>query len=190
MAIPALKYITPQEYLEMEAHADEKHEYFDGKVIAMSGTKEAHSRIVVNLIGEIGGFLKGKACDVFPSDLRIATPSSNSYMYPDVSIVCGDIEKKDGEFDTCVNPSVIIEVMSESTRDKDRGYKYFYYQQIQSVKEYILVDSAGYFVQSVYKQPDDSWKFGTTEDINMSLNIHTIGLSLPLNDIYYRMVFM
>ena len=189
MAATALKYISPKEYLEAEVLADEKHEYFDGNIINMAGAREAHNRIVANLMREIGVFLKGKSCDVFPSDLRIATPSSNSYMYPDSSIVCGDIEKKDGEFDTCTNPSVIIEVMSDSTRDKDRGFKFFYYQQIPSVKEYILIDSLSYFVQSIRRQQNDLWQFETIENINISLNIPSIGLSLPLSDIYYRVTF-
>jgi len=189
MAATALKFITPQEYLEAEVLADEKHEYFDGHIITMAGARDAHNRIVANLLGAIHSFLKSKTCDVFPSDLRIATPSSNAYMYPDVSIICGEVEKKDGEFDTCTNPSVIIEVMSDSTKDKDRGYKFFYYQQIPSVKEYILVDSISCFVQSIRRQQDDSWKFETIEDIKSSLIISTIGLLLLVSDIYYRVAF-
>jgi len=189
MAATALKYISPKEYLEAEVLADEKHEYFDGNIVAMAGAREAHNRIVANLMRDIGVFLKGKGCDLFPSDLRIATPSANSYMYPDASIVCGDIEKKDGEFDVCTNPSVIIEVMSDSTRDKDRGFKFFYYQQIPSVKEYILIDSLSYYVQSIRRQQNDLWQFETIENMDVSLNIPSIGLSLPLVDIYYRVSF-
>lgn len=186
MAAPVLKHISPKEYLDMEVVAEEKHEYFDGEVVAMAGARENHNRIVANLIGEIHNKLKGKTCDVFPSDLRIKTPSSNSYLYPDLSIVCGDVEKKEGEFDTCSNPSVIIEVMSESTRDRDMGYKFFYYQQIPSLKEYILVDSLNYYAAIIRRQQDDSWKFDTTTDIHSSLEIRTISLSIPLTDVYYK----
>ena len=189
MAVPALKYITPNSYLEAEVKAAEKHEYFDGNVVAMAGAREAHNDIVANFIGELHAFLKGKSCKVFPSDCRVSTPSSNSYMYPDVSIVCNETEKRENEFDTVTNPSVIIEVLSDSTRNKDRGYKFFYYQQIPSLKEYILVDSTSYFVQCVYRQPDDSWKFHTIEDINACIAIRTIGLSLPLSDIYDHVSF-
>lgn len=97
------------------------------------------------------------------------------------------MEKADAEFDTCTNPSVIIELMSESTRDRDMGYKFFYYQQIPSLKEYILVDSTNYYVAVIRRQQDDSWKFDTTDDINSSLDIHTIGLSIPLTDVYYKL---
>jgi len=154
----------------------------------MAGAREAHNSIVANLIGEFHAFLKGKKCRVFPSDCRVSTPSANSYMYPDVSIVCDETEKRENEFDTVTNPSVIIEVLSDSTRDKDRGYKFFYYQQIPSLKEYILVDSMSYFVQCIYRQPDDSWKFEAINDINASISIRTIGLVLPLKDIYDRVL--
>lgn len=189
MASPAVKYITPEEYLEAEVLAFEKHEYFEGHIVAMAGAREAHNRVVANLIGEAHQFLKGKSCDVFPSDLRISTPASTAYMYPDVSIVCGEVEKKDDQFDNCTNPAVIIEVMSDSTRDNDRGYKFFYYQQIPSVKEYILVDSTSCFVECIRRQSDDSWKFERVTDINASIHIHSIGLQLSLQDIYYRVSF-
>lgn len=189
MAATALKYISPKEYLEAEVLADEKHEYFDGHIITMAGAREAHNSIVANLIGELHVFLKGKSCKVFPSDCRVSTPSSNSYMYPDVSIVCDETEKRENEFDTVTNPSAIIEVLSDSTREKDQGYKFFYYQQIPSLKEYILVDSISYFVQCIYRQPDDSWKFDTTKDINSSIMIRSVGLVLPLKDIYDRILF-
>jgi Uma2 family endonuclease len=189
MGATAIKFISPREYLEAEVLADEKHEYFDGNIVAMAGAREAHNRIVANLLRDMGAFLKGKTCDVFPSDLRVATPSSNSYMYPDVSIVCGDIQKKDGEFDTCTNPSVIIEIMTDSTREKDQGYKFFYYQQIPSVKEYILIDSLSCYVQTIQKQQDGLWKFETIEHISASVAINTIGLTMPLADIYYRVLF-
>jgi Uma2 family endonuclease len=79
--------------------------------------------------------------------------------------------------------------MSESTREKDQGYKFFYYQQIPSVKEYILIDSLSCYVQTIQKQQDESWKFETIEQINASLTINTIGLTMPLADVYYRVLF-
>jgi len=189
MAAPAIKYISPQDYLALEVVAEEKHEYFDGQVVAMAGAKEAHIRIAANLMLRIGIYLDGQSCDVFAADLRISTPSANSYMYPDLTIVCGDMEKKNNEFDACTNPSVIIEVMSESTRDRDMGYKFFYYQQIPSLKEYILIDSITHHAIVIHRQADDSWKFSNTTDINASISIQTIGLSVPMADIYAKVVF-
>jgi Uma2 family endonuclease len=186
MAIPALKYISSEEYLSLEKDAKEKHEYFDGQVIAMVGATEEHNRIVANLMRDIGSFLKGKDCDVFPSDFRVATPSSDSYMYPDVSIVCGHIQKKEAGFDTLLNPSVIIEVMSDNTKSIDRGYKFFSYQQIISLQEYILIDSLKYEVQSICRTANNLWAFNKIETLDSFLLIETIQLQLPLSDIYYR----
>lgn len=185
MAYPAHKYISPEEYLELEKNAREKHEYFKGEVIAMAGATESHVRISRNLIGELHAFLKGKTCEVFGTDYRVTTPLSDSYMYPDAIIVCGKTEKKEDVFDTLTNPSVIIEILSSSTSEKDRGFKFLYYLQIPSLKEYILIDSIRYSVATFKKQPDDSWVIFTTNDINASHFIHTIQLDMPMSDIYY-----
>ena len=186
MAYPATKFISPEEYLEAERTAFEKHEYFRGEVVAMAGATERHNRIVANLIGEIHAFLKGKDCDVFPSDLRVATPLFTSYMYPDVSIVCGNVEKHEGSFDTITNPSVIIEVMSPSTMERDLGFKFWYYMQIPALKEYILVDTNTYSVKSITRQKDGLFMFSNMDGTEGMLTIHSIGMELPFRDIYYK----
>jgi len=118
-------------------------------------------------------------------DYRVTTPLFDSYMYPDVMIVCGKTEKKKDCFDTLTNPSVIIQILSPSTSEKDKGLKFLYYLQIPSLEEYILVDSNRYNVTTFRKQEDDSWKIFTTVDINASHVINTIQFELPLNDLYY-----
>jgi len=186
MAYPAGKYISKEEYLELEVQAGDKHEYFDGQVVAMAGATEAHNRIVANLIGELHKLLKGSNCDVFPSDLRVTTPVFSSYMYPDVSIVCGDIEKQEDQFDTITNPSVIIEVMSPSTMERDLGYKFWYCLQIHSLREYILVDSSSYSVKTIIRQNDNSFKMSDCEGLDPLLTLQTINKQIALKDIYYK----
>jgi Uma2 family endonuclease len=178
------KNISLKEYFEIEDADDEKHEYFEGKVIFMKGAQLSHNQITVNLVAEITTFLKQSNFSVFPSALRVATPLSDAYMYPDVTIVDGNMQKNNDAFDTCINPSVIIEVMSESTYNRDMGYKFFYYQQIPSFKEYVLVDSSRCFVMTARRQEDNAWKFKTIEHIHQLLTIHTIKMLLPLGDIY------
>ena len=189
MGLPAFKLITVQEYLESEINAVEKHEFFDGEVFAMAGASEKHNRVVVNLTIEIGKHLKGKSCTIYPSDMRVATPQSDAYMYPDLSIVCGEIELKENIFDTLMNPSVIIEVMSPTTKVYDSGYKFFYYKQIPSLKEYIIIDPTQYFVAKFSRQIDNSWNIVETEGQNASIMINTIELEIPFDDIYYRVKF-
>ncbi len=183
---PALKYnyLLGEEYLEGERAAEEKHELMNGKIITMTGASLKHNRIVRNLIGNIHSFLKGKTCEVFPSDLRVNIPNVNSFTYPDVTIVCGKPELLDDHFDTLLNPSVIIEVTSPSTESYDRGNKFFTYQQLPSLKEYILIDSSTVHVHLITKREDGSWLFKVIETISDSLTINTIQQEIALKDIY------
>ena len=189
---PALKYnyVSPEEYLAAERTAKEKHELHEGHIVTMTGASVEHNDIVSNLIGSINPFLKGKSCRVFPSDLRTYIPTAESFTYPDVSIVCDKLNLKDDEYkDTLLNPSVIIEVLSPSTQKYDKGNKFFYYIQIATLKEYILIDSVACYVQTARKQADGSWKFEETTDTNTSLHIQTINHSIPLQEIYDRVKF-
>ena len=188
---PAIKYnyLSAEEYLEAERKAEQKHELMNGKIITMTGASLQHNRIVRNLISNIDGFLKGKSCEVFPSDLRVNIPSTNSFTYPDVTIVCNKPELLDDQFDTLLNPSVIIEVLSPSTESYDRDNKFFTYQQITSLKEYILVNSSSVMVHTMVKKDDGLWKIETITDISASIVITTISQTILLNDIYDKVDF-
>ena len=189
MGYPAIKYITPQEYLELEINSIEKHEYFNGEIVGMAGNTKNHNLIVANLIGEIHAFLKEKNCNVYPSDFRLATPSFDSFMYPDVTIVCGETELKDTAFDTLTNPVVIIEVMSQSTENNDRGYKFFYYRQIPSIKEYILVDSMRCHAEIIRFGKDLKWEMININGLNEFISINAIDMQLPMKNVYDRVIF-
>ena len=188
---PALKYnyLSAEEYLEAERKAVEKHELINGKIITMQGASLKHNKIVANLIIGIGSFLKGKPCDVYPSDLRVNVPSTNSFMYPDLTIVCDKPELLDEHFDNLLNPSVIIEVLSPSTESHDRGTKFFNYQQIPSLKEYILINSTSILISTITKKDDGLWKFENITDAAALLTISTINQQLPLADIYDGVTF-
>jgi len=183
-AAPKYNFISPEEYLVMERASEEKHEYFYGYVQAMSGARLAHNQIASNLYTDIGSFLKNKECQILPSDMRISTPSHETYMYPDAQIVCGEPQMEDERFDTLTNPSVIIEILSESTQHMGKGRKFFFYRQIPSLKEYIMIDSKKRFLQIIRRQHDDLWKFEDLNETAAALIIQTIQLSLPINDVY------
>lgn len=189
MAVPALKYTSVEEYIRLEQDSLEKHEYVEGDIVAMAGATEEHNHIVANLMREVGSFLKGKDCAVFPSDYRVSTPTGKNYFYPDVSIVCGKTEKQSNVFDTLLNPVVIFEVMSEGTENIDRGYKFFFYQQIPSLKEYILIDSRNYAVEAIRRQANDTWKFEKFSPADKQLYLNSIDCTLTFDDIYYRVQF-
>jgi Uma2 family endonuclease len=188
---PAVKYnyLSAEEYLEAERKAIEKHELMNGKIITMQGASLKHNTITGNLIAEIGSYLKGKSCRVFPSDMRVNIPSTNSFCYPDLTIVCGKPELLDEHFDNLLNPSVIIEVLSPSTESYDRGNKFFTYQQIPSLKEYILVDTSAISIQTIIKKDDGLWKFETITEPTSLLTIATIEQQILLSDIYHNVEF-
>lgn len=183
---PALRYnyITPEEYLETERSSEEKNEYYDGHIVTLSGASLTHNRISSNLSLAIGNFLKGKSCEIFTADMRVSTPLRDAYMYPDAVIVCEKPKLEDDKFDTLINPTVIIEILSPSTQGYDGGYKLMFYQQIPSLKEYVMIDSQKYYIQVVRKQPDGAWRFETLDDTADHVELQSIRLQLELSDIY------
>lgn len=183
-AAPKYNFITPEEYLAMERASEEKHEYYDGYVVAMSGARLAHNQIAVNLYAKIGSYLEDKDCQILPSDMRVSSPSHDSYMYPDAQIVCGKPELEDEHFDTLINPSVIFEVLSTSTQAIDKGRKFFYYKQIPTIKEYFMIDSEKRYIIASRKRQDDLWQFEDFTENAESVFIETIQFKLSLNDLY------
>ena len=181
---PKYNYISPEQYLEMERASQEKHEYYKGEVFAMSGASKTHNIIAKNLSTIILPFLKGKNCDMFGSDLRIHIPENSLYTYPDFSIICGEWETLDQEKDTVKNPNAIIEVLSKSTEDYDRGGKFHLYRSIKTLKEYILIDSRNISAEIYTRQNDNSWLLKEYKQLSDSFFISTIGLTLFLKDIY------
>src|SRR5438046_2727493 len=175
-------YVSPEEYLSLERASEIKHEYYKGEVYAMSGASWKHNVIVKNINTIILPFLKGKPCNMFGSDLRIHIPENTLYTYPDFSIICGKAETTDD--DNITNPSVIIEILSKSTKDYDRGTKFNLYRSIETLKEYILIDSTSMIVEIYAKQNDNSWNLKEYKQLSDSFHISTIGLTLFLKDVY------
>ncbi|MBK7638269.1 MAG: Uma2 family endonuclease [Saprospiraceae bacterium] len=157
MGLPEKQYITPEQYLESERLALEKHEFYLGEIFAMSGASFRHNQIFKNTYIKLGTKLAGKSCQPYGSDLRIHIPNNSLYTYPDISIICGKPEMTDTVKDTITNPSVIIEILSKSTYDYDKGQKFTLYRDIDSLREYILIDSMSIRVEHYFKNEDSSW---------------------------------
>lgn len=181
---PKLNYISPEEYLAMERASQEKHEYYNGEVFAMSGASWNHNVIAKNISTVVLPYLKGKPCDMFGSDLRIHIPENGLYTYPDFSIICDKPESTDAEKDPFVNPTAIIEILSKSTADYDRGTKFNLYREIPTFKEYVLVDSTRISVEHFEREPDNSWRLTEFKTLNNQFLVTTIGLTLSLADLY------
>ncbi len=184
MGEPALKYYTASEYLAFERTSETKHEFYKGEIFDMSGASLGHNHIQINLVGEVRTFLKGKSCNVFGSDLRIHIPSNSLYTYPDAIIICGKPEMLDEAFDTVLNPTVIVEILSPSTQRYDRGEKFMLYRSIPSLQEFIVVDSENIAVEHYKRNEDNTWLLQEWKEITDILTIATIGFALPLNELY------
>ncbi|MGN6619319.1 MAG: Uma2 family endonuclease [Ilyomonas sp.] len=185
---PAIAYneqkISIEEYLEMETASPEKHEYYKGEVFAMSGAKVPHNRISSNLIGELIMRLKEKKCQPYGSDMRIHIPSNTLFTYPDISIICGDVITLNNDDYNVLNPTVIIEILSPSTKNYDRGEKFKLYRDIPTLKEYILVDSESIHIEAFRLNEKNHWELEEYDDITNLLQFQSIHESIVLSDIY------
>jgi Uma2 family endonuclease len=185
---PAIAYgkrkLTIEEYLEFEQTSEEKHEYYKGEIFAMSGSKVPHNTIAMNLSGILVQKLKGKSCRPYNSDQRIYIPQNSLFTHPDISIICGKAETKDNDDWNILNPTVIIEVLSKSTRDYDMGGKFALYRDIPSLKEYILVDSESLNVYAFRINENGHWELQEYKQIENVLPIEAVELFIPLAEIY------
>ncbi len=189
MATPLLNYINEQDYLEAERKAFEKHAYYRGEIFAMSGASLPHNQIFSNLFIGVGSKLKGKSCRPYGSDLSIHIPLNSFYTYPDISIICGDVATTNDKFDTATNPSVIIEILSKSTKDYDKGTKFTLYRDIGTLKEYILVDSTNISVEKFIRNADNSWQLTEYKLLPNVFSINAVDIKLTLSDIYESVKF-
>jgi Uma2 family endonuclease len=162
--------------------ADHKHELWDGEVYAMGGKSLVHNQIVRNLVRHIGNALDGSSCEVLPSDMRVRVPGGDRYVYPDVTIVCGEIEL-DGEGDVLLNPSVIFEVLSPSTAAFDRGEKFAGYRSIVGLNEVVFVSQRARNVECYSRQDDGSWVLREACD-DGGVVLRALAAPLPLSRIY------
>ena len=183
--VAAQTYITPQEYIALERKAHCKSEYLDGHIIAMAGASRTHNRITLDISTELNLQLRGKDCEVFSSDMRVQTSADDAYFYPDVVVVCGQQAFEDDGLDTLLNPIVIVEVLSPSTEAYDRGEKFRRYQQLASLREYVLVAQDSIRVEH-YRRQGAQWMLSHYRTLEAVLLLPSISCKLPLHDIYRR----
>ncbi len=186
-AIP--KSITAEQYLAQERQARFKSEYFRGEVFAMSGGSPEHSLIAANFVGACWQRLKGKPCKVFNSDLRVRVNASGLYTYPDASIVCGDLEFDDAVKDTVVNPTVLVEVLSDSTEKYDRGVKSGHYRRIESLKELVLIAQDQPLVERFTRQANGGWLLWESRELTAEVQLESVGISIAMNELYRGVQF-
>jgi Uma2 family endonuclease len=191
-------YLTPEEYLAIERQAETKSEYFDGEMFplrgmgkphdafAMVGASRKHNLISANIIATIVPLLRDKPCELYPSGMRVRVSATGLYTYPHVVVACGEPKFDDDYFDTLLNPTLIVEVLSPSTASYDRTKKFGYYRKIESLAEYLLVAQDEHKIEQYVKQPDQRWLLSDISLLESTVELISIQCTLKLADVYAK----
>ena len=175
---------TPEEYLALELQAQCKSEYYAGDIFAMAGASRWHNLIVANVIGELSLQLKRRPCTTYPSNMRVKVSPTGLYTYPDVTVVCGDAQFEDTQQDTLLNPTLIVEVLSESTEAYDRGGKFAHYRKLAFLLEYVLIAQTKPHVEHYVRQPDNRWLLAEADSVHAVIHLPSIDCHLALAEVY------
>lgn len=177
------RHYTLDDYFAVEEMSVVKHEFFEGEIFAMAGASFEHNMICSNVLAFLHNGLRGTGCGAYGSDLRIAT-QGGLFTYPDVSVVCGKPWLVTGRPDTAQNPVLLVEVLSDATRDYDRGKKLDAYKLIPSLREVLLVEQGAASVEVWRRQDETAWTSFTLTDLSEKLALTAVPLELPLHEIY------
>ena len=151
---------------------------------AMGGATDPHNIFVLNVGAEIRKHLKKRPCKVYVSDMRVKVSPTGLYTYPDVVVVCGKAEFDDRHFDTLLNPTLIVEVLSESTETYDRNRKFEHYRTLESLVEYVLITQRRPHIESWRRQPNQQWLLTESNGLDSVLRLDAIDCDLALAEIY------
>jgi Uma2 family endonuclease len=184
-----MRTFSPDEYLAIERAAADKSEYVGGRIYNMSGGSLNHSRICVEVTGILREALRGTGCEVVNSDMKVRTPSNSMFTYPDATVICDQPIFHDEKRDVITNPIVIVEALSPSTEDYDRGHKFLLYQQIPSLRCYVIVYQSEPRIDVFVRADDGHWDQAISRGVDAAAQIPAIGCTLPLSEVYRRIEF-
>ena len=177
---------TTEEYLTLERKAQYKSEYLNGEIFAMSGASRNHNLICVNISAVLHTQLRQRPCEVYAGDMRVKVSPTGLYTYPDVVVVCGEPQFEDTDLDTLLNPTLIMEVLSQSTEDYDRGTKFEHYRTLASLQEYVLVAQDKCHIVHYTRQADNTWVLSETTRREDLLHLPSIGCDLSISEVYAK----
>lgn len=175
--------VSYAEYAKREASSETKHEYFDGEVFAMAGGTPEHAELAMRVGAALGRQLADRTCRVYSSDLRVHVPATGLGAYPDVSVVCGPLERDPEDENAITNPTVVLEILSDATEAFDRGDKFASYRALSSLREYVLVSQKRPRVEVFARASDGRWVL-TTAGPGESVTLASIGCVLEVDAVY------
>ncbi len=182
-------YVTPEEYLRYEKSIEGRAEYHDGMIFDRTGGTKGHGQIPLNLATELIVALRGKSCNVYNGDVKVQLTTEDAYLYPDLSVVCGESEESRIENEMVQKPIIIVEVLSESTAIRDFGVKFFKYQQIPSLMEYVLVDQFSPMINILRRIETGGWSVTSYRGLEASIQLESLGIAVSLAAIYDKVAF-
>ncbi|MBE9048819.1 Uma2 family endonuclease [Nostocales cyanobacterium LEGE 11386] len=189
MQLTQQRYYTPEEYLALEEAADYKSEYIDGQIIPMAGRTINHNQIALNLSTELNFAFKKQSYRVYMGDVRLWIPQKRIYTYPDVMILAGEPEFFNNRRDIILNPQVIVEVLSKSTKGYDRENKFEAYRTIATLQEYLLIDQTRIYVEQFSKTGKKQWSLREYDEEDQAIALATVPLEISLQDLYNKVQF-
>lgn len=185
MSLQPKPILTFDDWLADERAAIEtRSEYIDGEVFAMTGAREQHNAVVMNIGSALHVQMKGRPCHIYANDLKVRIRAANAGTYPDLVALCGEHQFQDGRRDLLLNPTLIVEVLSNSTEAYDRGGKFAIYRQIPSLKEYLLVSQYRVAVELFTRGPDGRWTLSDYTDLGDRVSLASVGCTLALAEVY------
>jgi len=179
-----MRVCTPEDYLEREAQADYKSEYRDGEIVAMAGGTTNRNELALNLASTLKLALRQQNYKIYIGDVRLWMPSYRHYTYPDVMVIQGAPSYAGTGSTTVTNPTLIAEVLSQSTQNYDQGEKFLHYRSIPELREYLLIDQTQFHLMQYAKNESGQWVLTEYEGAELVVNLSAIALEISLTDLY------
>jgi Uma2 family endonuclease len=183
------RLLTPQEYLAIERKAEFKSEYYAGEMFAMAGATWEHTFIKDNVARHAGNQIADGPCRLLTSDMRVKVDATGLYTYPDIVFVCEKLIFEDNVFDTLLNPRVIVEVLSETTEEYDRGTKLKHYRKVPSIQEVVLIAQDRPLVERYVRQADNGWLLTEFAGLAATFEFSSVPVKIAMTDIYRGVEF-
>ncbi|MEM1322251.1 MAG: Uma2 family endonuclease [Bacteroidota bacterium] len=180
--------LTVEEYIQQEIESGQKYEYHDGLLYALSGSTLEHALLVGNIYAELRNALKKKnwPCKPITSEAKLFIQAQNKYVYPDTMVICGEVERPEENKDAVSNPTLIVEVLSKSTTEYDRGDKFYFYRQIPSLSEYVLIEQSRYVVEVYFKKDKNNlWSISRYEGLDQIIKLQSIDVEISMSELYF-----
>jgi Uma2 family endonuclease len=189
MSTQAIPYLSPEEYLQIERSAEVRSEYLNGKVFVMAGGTRNHARIVLNALSRLSEQLRGRSCEASGSDLRLFSAHHRIFTYPDIMVTCGPDQFLDGRRDTLTDATLIVEVLSPSIKNCDRGEKFLFYRSLPSFCEYLLIAQDTVLAEHYRRQSDGAWLLREFKSPRDEIELTSVGCRLTMESLYERVEF-